>query len=185
MLEMSGYGSEEEWFHVTAWKMNCTDEEYADTHLILGKACGKSDVAERLYTETFPSHLTPARHFEHQLWISASVLSPCQKISKILLILSLCVIPVFLKLQKLLEQNRDVALVHDSRSELRYCSSNYLYYVALGGLVVIVFAVGTKVRGFKPGQGRWIFKGHKTRQHAIFRRGNKAVCSMRQYFTES
>jgi hypothetical protein len=33
--------------------------------------------------------------------------------------------------------------------------------VALGGLVVIVFVVGLEVRGFRPGQGQWIFKGDK------------------------
>jgi hypothetical protein len=33
------------------------------------------------------------------------------------------------------------------------------FRVALGGLVVIVLSTGPKVRGFKPGRGRWIFKG--------------------------
>jgi hypothetical protein len=30
--------------------------------------------------------------------------------------------------------------------------------VALGGLVVSVLATGPKVRGFKPGRGRWILR---------------------------
>jgi hypothetical protein len=30
--------------------------------------------------------------------------------------------------------------------------------VAFGGLVVSVLATGPKVRGFKPGQGRWILR---------------------------
>jgi hypothetical protein len=30
--------------------------------------------------------------------------------------------------------------------------------VALGGVVVSVLATGPKVRGFKPGQGRWILR---------------------------
>jgi hypothetical protein len=30
--------------------------------------------------------------------------------------------------------------------------------VALGGLVVNVLATGPKVRGFKPGRGRWILR---------------------------
>jgi hypothetical protein len=33
--------------------------------------------------------------------------------------------------------------------------------VALGGLVVIVLAIITKVRRYKPGPGRWISKGDK------------------------
>jgi hypothetical protein len=33
--------------------------------------------------------------------------------------------------------------------------------VDLGGLVVGVLPIGLQVRGFKPGQGRWIFKGVK------------------------
>jgi hypothetical protein len=38
----------------------------------------------------------------------------------------------------------------------------------LGGLVVIVLAMGLKVRGFKPGRGRLIFKGDKNPQHDFF-----------------
>jgi hypothetical protein len=30
------------------------------------------------------------------------------------------------------------------------------------GLLVIVFAIGPKVRVFKPGLGRWIFKGDES-----------------------
>jgi hypothetical protein len=40
--------------------------------------------------------------------------------------------------------------------------------VALGGLVVSVLATGPKVRGFKPGRGRWIFKGDKIRSTPSF-----------------
>jgi hypothetical protein len=32
------------------------------------------------------------------------------------------------------------------------------FKVALGGLVVRVLATGPKVRGFKPGRGRWILR---------------------------
>jgi hypothetical protein len=39
------------------------------------------------------------------------------------------------------------------RTYVRTCS------VALGGLVVIVLAIGPKVCGLKPGRGQWIFKG--------------------------
>jgi hypothetical protein len=44
------------------------------------------------------------------------------------------------------------------------CINNCIYYVlitvkvALGGLVVSVLATGPKVRGLKPGRGRWILK---------------------------
>jgi hypothetical protein len=34
-------------------------------------------------------------------------------------------------------------------------------YVALGGLVGIVLAILSNVRGFKPGRGQWIFNGDK------------------------
>jgi hypothetical protein len=33
--------------------------------------------------------------------------------------------------------------------------------IVLGGVMVSVLATGPKVRGFKPGRGRWIFKGDK------------------------
>jgi hypothetical protein len=38
---------------------------------------------------------------------------------------------------------------------LKYNSS---VFVALGGVVVSVLATGPKVRGFKPGRGRWILR---------------------------
>ena len=34
---------------------------------------------------------------------------------------------------------------------------------------------GTQVRGFKPGQSRWIFQGEKNPQHPFLRKGSKAV----------
>jgi hypothetical protein len=34
----------------------------------------------------------------------------------------------------------------------------YCLFVALGGVVVGVLATGPKVRGFKPGRGRWILR---------------------------
>jgi hypothetical protein len=40
--------------------------------------------------------------------------------------------------------------------------------VALGGLVVSVLATGPKIRGFKPGRGRWIFKCDKIRSTPSF-----------------
>jgi hypothetical protein len=54
--------------------------------------------------------------------------------------------------------------MHDGRNE------DYLYKlvflilsaVALGGLVVSVLATGPKVRGFKPGRGRWILRAIKS-----------------------
>jgi hypothetical protein len=33
-----------------------------------------------------------------------------------------------------------------------------LAFVAIGGVVVSVLAAGHKVRGFKPGRGRWILR---------------------------
>jgi hypothetical protein len=37
--------------------------------------------------------------------------------------------------------------------------------VALGGVVVSVLATGPKVRGFKPGRGRWILRVIKSVAH--------------------
>jgi hypothetical protein len=34
-------------------------------------------------------------------------------------------------------------------------------FVVLGGLVVIVLDTGIKVRGFRPGRGRWVSKGDR------------------------
>jgi hypothetical protein len=47
----------------------------------------------------------------------------------------------------------------------RYYSFNCIqepnYSVILSGVVVIVLAIGPKVREFKPGWGQWIFKSDK------------------------
>jgi hypothetical protein len=40
--------------------------------------------------------------------------------------------------------------------------------VVLGGILIIVFAIGPKVRGFKPGRGQWIFKGNNIRRTPSF-----------------
>jgi hypothetical protein len=53
-----GYGSEGEWSHVTACKINHTKEECADMYLILGGARGNSAEAEQLYAERFLNHRT-------------------------------------------------------------------------------------------------------------------------------
>jgi hypothetical protein len=37
--------------------------------------------------------------------------------------------------------------------------------VVLGDVMVIVLIIGSKVRGFKPGRERWIFKGDKNPQY--------------------
>jgi hypothetical protein len=36
-----------------------------------------------------------------------------------------------------------------------------LHFVVLGGVMVIVFVIGPKVRGFTSHRRRWIFKGDK------------------------
>ena len=42
-----------------------------------------------------------------------------------------------------------------------------------GGTVVIIFATGSEVRGFKPGRGRWFFSERKNPE--FLRKGSKAV----------
>jgi hypothetical protein len=58
--------------------------------------------------------------------------------------------------------------------------NNYvtIFFVDLGGPVIIVLAVGSKVRGFKPGQWKLIFKGDKNSYHDFLRREIKAVGPM-------
>jgi hypothetical protein len=50
--------------------------------------------------------------------------------------------------------------------------------VILGGLVVSVIVIGPKVRGLKPGLGRWIFKDDNNLQHTFLWRGSKAIIPM-------
>jgi hypothetical protein len=65
------YVSEGEWFHVTACKMNYTNQEYADMHLILGEVRGNSDEAQRLCVEGFPNRPIHSRP-RFLPWISGS-----------------------------------------------------------------------------------------------------------------
>jgi hypothetical protein len=55
-----------------------------------------------------------------------------------------------------------------------YVCVKYLL-VAVGGLMVIVLAIGPKVRGFTTGEGRCIFKGDTYPLHDFVRRRSKAV----------
>jgi hypothetical protein len=56
-----------------------------------------------------------------------------------------------------------------------------LFKVALGGLVVSVLATGSKVRGFDPDRGRWIFKGDKNPEHHFLRREVKPSVPCRRF----
>jgi hypothetical protein len=47
------------------------------------------------------------------------------------------------------------------------------------GLVVSILATGTRVRGFKPGRSRWIFRASE-KSSVCLRRGNKIICPMSQ-----
>ena len=48
------------------------------------------------------------------------------------------------------------------------------------GLVVSMLASGTRVRGFKPGRSRWIFRASENPPHAFLRRGSERICPMSQ-----
>jgi hypothetical protein len=52
--------------------------------------------------------------------------------------------------------NKDHAKESKSEVLCTYFVTYQIFMVALGGLVVSVLDTGPKVRGFKPGRGRWI-----------------------------
>jgi hypothetical protein len=58
------------------------------------------------------------------------------------------------------------------------CQHLHRHLVILDGIMVTVLVIGAKVRGFKPGQGRRIFKSYKIRNTPSFGGGSKAVCPM-------
>jgi hypothetical protein len=71
------------------------------------------------------------------------------------------------------------------RQRLQFYVDIYLgdiFIVALGGVVVSVPGTGPKVRGFRPGRGRWVCDGlvikSVARLHDFLRRGSKAVGPM-------
>ena len=60
-------------------------------------------------------------------------------------------------------QNNVRVSMHD-KTEDGWGYKNYTFYLkqimdGFGGLVVSILASGTRVRGFKPGRSRWIFRG--------------------------
>jgi hypothetical protein len=57
-------------------------------------------------------------------------------------------------------------MLHEQQQTIQMRSN--VREAALGGLVVIVLAIGPKVHGFKPGRGRHIFKGDKIRRTTVF-----------------
>jgi hypothetical protein len=68
-------------------------------------------------------------------------------------------------------------------SIMHLANENYVqyfeFYISVFiGLVVSMLASGTKVRGFKPGWSRRIFRAKKNPQHAFLRRGSKHVYPM-------
>jgi hypothetical protein len=58
------------------------------------------------------------------------------------------------------------------------CHYYVLFKVVLGGVVLNVLAIVLKVRGFKPGLERLIFKSDKNSLHTFLRMGSKAVGPM-------
>jgi hypothetical protein len=55
-------------------------------------------------------------------------------------------------------------------------------FVVLGVLILSVIAIGSKVRGFIPGQEQLIFKGDKNLRYAFLRRGSKAVGPLVRFY---
>ena len=58
-----------------------------------------------------------------------------------------------------------------------------IYYITYysfdpGGPVVIILASGSKIRGFDPGQDRWIFSERNNPEHDFLLKGSKAVGPM-------
>jgi hypothetical protein len=60
--------------------------------------------------------------------------------------------------------NKSVTLYFKPHNYLTLLNHN----VALGDLVVSVFSIEPKVRGFRPGQKRWLFMGDKIRSNTFF-----------------
>ena len=55
------------------------------------------------------------------------------------------------------------------------CMYAHLAWVDPGGPVVIILASWSEVRGFDPGQGRWIFSERKNPEYDFLLQGSKAV----------
>jgi hypothetical protein len=60
-------------------------------------------------------------------------------------------------------------LFHMKIKQIRYTSKRY--FVVLGNGIVIVLATEPKIRGFKPGRQRWIFRGDTNPQYTFLSDG--------------
>jgi hypothetical protein len=58
-------------------------------------------------------------------------------------------------------QNRFNYVLHTHCTHVQQLGFVYLHFVHLGGLVVIVLAIGPEVRGFKPGREKWTLRAIK------------------------
>ena len=58
---------------------------------------------------------------------------------------------------------------------LRMKRPGTFFFVDPGGPVIIILASGSKVRGFDPGQGPWIFSERKNPGYDFLRKESKAV----------
>jgi hypothetical protein len=52
-------------------------------------------------------------------------------------------------------------VIYLSLMPIIFSSSSYIFTYGFGGLVVSILATGTRVREFKPGRSRWIFRASK------------------------
>ena len=67
-------------------------------------------------------------------------------------------------------------VLFDHSTTVKYCYQ--IQRVDAGGPVVIILAIGSEVRGFKSGRGRWIFSERKNPDYDFLRKGSKAVGPM-------
>jgi hypothetical protein len=68
--------------------------------------------------------------------------------------------------------------MQENHSEFNFVSILIGYFVVLDGVMVIVLAIGPKVRGFRPGRERLMSEGDETSQYGFLRRESKAVGPM-------
>jgi hypothetical protein len=69
------------------------------------------------------------------------------------------------------------SLLHSEEPE-----GTYMWYVVLGGVMVIVHAIGPRVRGFKLDRERCIFKGAKNPEGDFLLRGSEARFLVLSYY---
>ena len=123
----------------------------------LPKILNESRSVDRIFGSSFPGVERPGRGFDHPPLSTAKV----KEMLALYIYSPVCVSPASYRMKFTLQGLRmhPVWITFNQHSRNAVITLLFILEVdGFGGLVVSILATGTRVRGFKPGWSRWIFR---------------------------